>query len=183
MTSYMKSIFTAIWLSATLTVTASAQEDETDISRYKVVGDEGNLPTVTEFASLEDEVRALREDGNCNELTIKAAEAARIANLLANVISQGLEPFYGANSDDRSRISRELGPSLNLLADAETTATNLRLIRNEFWVFEATCLLEMGERDDGMNKMYRALDFIVPLEQQALWDEAREALWATVGYN
>lgn len=162
---------------------ASAQEDETDLSRYKVVGDEGNLPTIVEFKIIEDDVRSLRESDQCDELIIKAPDAAGIANRLANVIGQGLEPFYDANRDDQASISRRLGADFDLLIDAESAANNLRLIRNEFWVYEATCLIGMGDRDDGMNKMYRALDFIDPLKQKDLWAEAREALWGTVGYN
>jgi hypothetical protein len=162
---------------------ANAQEDKTDLSRYKVVEDGASLPTLVEFKVIEDDVRSLRKNDNCDELVIKAPDAASAANRLSNVIRQGLEPFYDANREDQGRIPAWLGEDFEALIEAETAANNLLFIRNEFWVYEAACLIELGDREDGMNKMYRALDFVDPLKQTALWKEARDTLWETVGYE
>lgn len=165
------------------TAQVSAQEDETDLSRYKIVDEEKSFPTIIEFKRMEDEARALYKKKDCEQFIPLASEAASVGNKLANIVRQGLEPFYDANRDDQKIIPRKLGADFDKLAEAETAGNNLVLIRNEFWVMEAVCLIETGQRDQGINKLYRALDYVDPLKQTALWKEAREAIWASIAYK
>lgn len=160
-----------------------AQEDETDLSRYKIVDEGSRLPTMAEFKVMEDEARALHESGDCESLIGVAAEISSTSNKLSNIIQRGLKPFYDADRDERKTIPNQLGSEFQQLVQAEAAANNLRLIRNEFWVHEAICLVENGQQDQGINKLYRALDYVDPTKQQDLWKEAREALWSSIGYK
>jgi len=181
--SYFKVVYIVTFAIFLLSEGAHSQENETSLSRYKVVDEESGLPDMSEFQSMEDEARALHEEGNCQELLIRAVEISDAANKLANVIKQGLEPFYDASRDDQKLINSLLGEDFQDLIDAENTANSLLLIRNEFWVREAVCLLGSGQRDQGINKLFRALDYIDPRKQVGLWKEARESIWESVGYN
>jgi len=161
----------------------ASDEDETSLSRYKVVDEDEKLPTLAAFQKLEDETRLLFSKDSCEELSLQAGKVADTANRLSNIIRQGLEPFYDANRDDQKIIPTRMGTDFQELIDAETTANNLLLIRNEFWIKEAICLIELGQRDQGINKLFRALDFVDPLKQADLWKEARETIWSAVGYK
>ena len=96
---------------------------------------------------------------------------------------QGRAPFIAANREQRETIPKELGPAFDELVQAERDADDLLMIRNEFRVLEAQCLLETGQRAEGINRMYAALEEVDPLRQVALWKSARDALWGAIGYR
>jgi hypothetical protein len=67
------------------------------------------------------------------------------------------------------------------LVVAEDVSNNLIRQRNEAWVEEARCLLELGRTTEGVIRLYRALDYI-DIDERELWEEARHLLWGQIGF-
>jgi len=55
--------------------------------------------------------------------------------------------------------------------------------RNEAWVAEARCLVEIGDKDEAVTRLMRALDSISGTNEKELWKEARTLLWNQVGFE
>ncbi len=163
---------------------AQAQErDEVDLSRYQVVEEGERIRLLSEVNRLEDNYKELIVAGDCNAALPTIATYYEAANVTANILRQGLEPFYDASRDDRGSVStdRQL---IKELAAAEDLANDLIRRRNAAWVDEAKCLLVIGDRSAAVTRLFRALDFIgTGNEHRNLWNEARRLLWAEIGYN
>ena len=96
---------------------------------------------------------------------------------------RGNEPFYDATRDDRESVGRNRD-LLNTLIAAENASNNLIKQRNVAWVEEAKCLLQVGDNEAAIHRLYRALDYIgTDHDEQALWKEARDLLWKEVGFR
>jgi tetratricopeptide (TPR) repeat protein len=131
---------------------------------------------------LEDTYRELVEANDCIAAIPAIVEFSEAANLASNLLRQGLEPFYDASRDARDSITRNR-TLLNELVAAERMFNELLKQRNRAWVEEAKCLLEIGDREDAITRLYRALEFIDADSERGLWEEARRLLWAEVGYS
>lgn len=155
------------------------ESERTSLSRYQVVEEGENLPTLQELEDLEDQSKALFAEGKCEE----AAEVnfADAANTVSNVLRQTLEPFYSADRDDRSTIINR--PANKDLVTVERTANHLIGKRNEAWFSEVKCYYQRGDKSAAVPRLYRTLDFIHPLEAQDIWIEAREMMWELIGYE
>ena len=159
----------------------SQTSDETDMSNFMVVPEEEESLTLDDFEEKKNAARKLFLEDKCEEAIPALIEIQDNANRLANIISQGLEPFYSASRDDREWLSRVKGSDIAKLAIAEKTANNLKKTRNEYYVLEAECLLKIGENSRATNKLFRALRFIDGKSQFDLWSRARIQLWETIG--
>lgn len=161
-----------------------AQEaDELDLSRYQIVEEGERIRSFSEVNKLEDDYKELVAAGDCNAALVAIASYYDAANVTANILRQGLEPFYDASRDDRESVfaDRQL---LDELAAAEDLSNDLVRRRNTAWVEEAKCLLAIGDRRAAIVRLYRALDFIgTSSDQRELWNEARSLLWAQIGYS
>tara|TARA_R110002110_G_scaffold355310_3_gene564968 strand:- start:82 stop:693 length:612 start_codon:yes stop_codon:yes gene_type:complete len=157
----------------------SDSKEESSLSRYQVVGDGEDLVKLSDLESLEDRARVAYTDGRC----LQGAEIQfpEKANIAANILRQTLEPFYSADRDDSSAIVQR--PANSNLASVEGAANNLLMKRNEYWFLEAKCYFEKGDFDSALNRTYRALEYIHPLNQEALWVEAREMMFHMIGYE
>lgn len=159
--------------------TLSDSREESSLSRYQVVEDGEELVKLRDLQALEDKAKAAFSDGLC----LEGADVgfAEHANVAANVLRQSLEPFYSADRDDSSAIIQRSANSD--LANVERASNNLLLKRNEYWLLEAKCYFEKGDFDNALNRTYRALEYIHPLDQEALWIEAREMMFNMIGYE
>ena len=174
-----------ISLSLVLTTTsfAFAQEsDATDLSRYQVAAEEDKILTLAELEATEDIAREFFASGDCNIALPAIVEFSESANMLANIIRRGVKPFYDASRDEKDTIQLN-STRLSILASAESASNNLLRKRNEFWVMEAKCLLQEGRRNEAIPRLRRALDYIDGVKEVDLWDEARDLLWSTIGYE
>jgi hypothetical protein len=172
-------------LAATIFLSASSPslilaEDDTSLSRYQLFDEGDSTPTLSEIEQIENEYQALVSEGNCSEALPKIAEFAKAANYASNLIRRGNEPYYDARRDDQKLIAADRSVLDELIA-AERTFNNLIRQRNKAWVEEAKCLLEQGDKDEAVTRLYRALDYISGTEERDLWKEARILLWAQVG--
>jgi hypothetical protein len=100
--------------------------------------------------------------------------------MLGNLIRQGLEPFYSASHD--ARESFRGANSMTTLIAAESEGNRRLFQRDEARVRQARCLVEIGDRDQAVNTLFTALEYIT-IQQEPLWIEARSMLWELVGYT
>ena len=112
-----------------------------------------------------------------------AAEALHLyamnANLLANLIKSGLDPYYGASYDDRKEFPYS---KLKPLVKYETNTNAYIRSRNEAFVMEADCYLNMGDLKKAAALYRKALDHI-NIDNEILWDRARIGLYSIIGVN
>lgn len=162
------------------TGTASSQ----DMSMSDLFSDGAWIPTVQELASLEQQSRETLENDGCASAIPMFVQVSQGANTLANIVRQALEPFYDADRDAREAIGRGRALySFDALVQAEQDSNDLLATRNEFWVLEAECLAELGERDAAIERLFEALERIDALSETEMWRRARMLLWELVGYQ
>lgn len=135
------------------------------------------VPSPEEVDSLRERAYSLYEADSCSTAVEALRNHAEKANWLANVISQGLEPFYDASYDDQENIS---AGRVRILGNFEDSANELKRERNESYVMVAECEKQMGNQNVAMVYYMSALD-LIDVEDQSLWDRARTGLYEAVG--
>lgn len=160
----------------------SQAADPTAIENYQLVEEGHDQPTVSKVAAIRSEAMAAIEAGDCETALPLIADWAKQSNILANMIRQGLEPFYGANRDDSGSYSVNNRAEFNELVKAETAANNFTSDRNLAWVKEAECQLKLGDVTAASASAYRALDYISIKEYEA-WRAARKVIWEIAEYE
>lgn len=170
-------------------VPSSAQEtemkadpgDPLDLSRYETMIEDEGFPSFAEVNQLEISANDAFKSGDCNAAIPIIVEYYTKANKLGNAIKQGLEPFYSAGYKEREE--NNLNSEIGQLAAAETEFNKLVRKRNAAWVMEAECLIKTGQRDEGIVRLFRALEYIgIDTEDRELWKRTRMLLWEQVGY-
>lgn len=162
--------------------TANSQEtDLTDLTRYEIFGEGQETLSLAEIETLEEAYLSLVAAGDCANATPAIVEFHEAANLASNLIRRGNEPYYDARRDDQENVARS-PRLLDELVAAERTFNNLIRQRNIAWVEEAKCFLALGQRQEGITRLFRALDYI-SVDERDLWQEARQLLWAEVGFQ
>lgn len=162
--------------------TSKQDVDPLDLSKFQVVRPGENLPTVETVAALEKEANDLFASGDCETALPKIVDYYTAANMLANIIRRGVQPYYGAGYDDKKGVN--LGSDLQDLVVAENTSNSYIGKRNVAWVMEAECLVKLGKHDEAVASLFRALDYIsIKPEDRALWKKARDLLWAEVNFS
>jgi tetratricopeptide (TPR) repeat protein len=152
----------------------SKQGDPFDLSRSREKIGKFGLPTVTRVADLENKARVLYAANNWREAGIALDRFAREANTLANLISSGLEPYYGASYDDKENIK-----GLGALAAYEKLANDYKTKRDRAMVMQAECLILTGQKEEAAALLLRALDTI-SADDRDWWDRARNKLYALI---
>lgn len=184
----MTRFYAAIAVSALIIITAPglpfAQEtSETDISEFTVLDGSARSLTIAQIDEMAKSLRAQVKDGACSSAMTGILELQDAANRAANLIKQGVEPFYRASRDNRDTIQRSSVKRFQTLVEAETLSNRMLQVRNEFWVIEAECLLSEGQEEAAINRFYRALRFIDGVNEAKLWERARNAVWTHVGFK
>ena len=182
------------------------------LSSGPIVSEGGDLLTIDELEDLEVQARSWLGKGNCQEATPLLAAGSVAANQISKIITRGIDPFYRSgnaqgqhqshtgtysrmsdmfrrpidllqlNSDQKIIDSKDL-QLVPKLIKAEALANAMTSRRNEFWVLEAECLIQMGQQNRAIKILYQALNFIDPIEQPDVWEKARILIWTSVGYE
>ncbi|WP_429911038.1 hypothetical protein [Glycocaulis sp.] len=170
---------------------ATVAESETDIQSVEadsVVGDAEQLASEFDFSAIEgrfgdrywtvsevtDAVSQAQEafdSGDCAEALPLLVDAQRKSNQISNLIQGGLRPFYDASYDQRRSFT-----AVGRLVGYENSMNEYRETRNRLMVYEAECLLTLGQRNEGIVRLYRALE-LIPISNRELWDRARTKLY------
>lgn len=154
-------------------------QEEDSLSRYAITEEGKPIVTLKELEVLEDQAKGFFDAGECE----KAAEIdfSGHANRIANIIRQGIEPYYSADRDDRETMSRRAG--FDQLVTAERVSNGMLMKRNEFWALEAKCFFERGDTDEALPRLFRALEYLDGEGQARIWLETRQMLWSVIGYD
>ncbi|NGM46440.1 hypothetical protein G5B31_12935 [Rhodobacter sp. SGA-6-6] len=164
------------------TSTESSVTDPLDLSRYEEMMNDEGFPTVEEVNVLEVRANEAFKSGDCTTALPIIVEFYTKANTLGNVLKQGLEPYYSAGYKDRDEA--DLSAEFRELVSVETEFNKLVRKRNAAWVMEAECLIKNGQKDEGLVRLFRALEFIsIGIEDRELWKKTRRLLWEQVGYT
>ena len=114
-----------------------------------------------------------------------AAEAyavyAKQANWIANIISAGLEPFYGASYDNRKDFYPKV---LNFsdLSSAESKANEYKGERNRAMLYEGLCYYNINEYETALPLIIKALE-LIDIKDEENWKLGMETLYSIVGYK
>lgn len=159
----------------------SQNDDVTSLSNFQIVEDGQRIPKVEELESLEIKSRELLVEGKCEEAEM--LDYAGSANMLANIVRQGIEPFYQADRDQQTSLIIGHKELWDEIKKAEKYSNLLIRQRNEFWFLEAKCYFDRNETEKALVRLYRSLEFINMSTQNELWEQVRTMLWSMVGYE
>ena len=165
-------------------MTAFAESDveadsEFDFSEEQKKVEDLGIPTVNSVAELKAKADELWQSKNYEEAAPAYAAYAKQANWLANIISGGLEPYYGASYDDRKDWSpKEL--KLKDLIRAESTSNDYKSERNRAMLYEGLCYYNLGDYEQALPLLIKALD-LIEIEDETNWKLGMDALYSIVG--
>ena len=131
------------------------------------------IPTQSAVSDLESKAKALVAANDCRNAIPALETCARQANTLANLISAGLQPFYGAGYDDRRKAN--VGP----LAKYESLANDYKAKRNRAIVLQAECTAKLGQRDQAATLFINALN-LLSVDDTEWWDRTRAGLYGFI---
>jgi|AntAceMinimDraft_16_1070373.scaffolds.fasta_scaffold51747_3 tetratricopeptide (TPR) repeat protein len=153
------------------------EEDPFDISATLEQIAEYGVPTVSSVATLEDKALGLFNEGKYRP-AMEALEAfSKHANWLSNLISSGLDPFYGASYDDRKGFSYA---KLQPLIQYESMGNEYKTKRNHAMVMQAECAVILGDKTKAVALFIKALD-LIDIEDWTWWERTRKGLYALIG--
>jgi tetratricopeptide (TPR) repeat protein len=128
---------------------------------------------------LEEESKVLYLAGDCNKAIPKLEVFSKQANWLANLISSGLDPYYGASYDDRKGFHYS---KLQPLIPIEKSANAYKKKRNIAIAMQGICYSKIGEKNNAVVHLKKALD-LIGIDNEEWWTNARNELFSIIQYN
>lgn len=139
------------------------------------------IPTVSSVEELKKAADDLYAAGDYRNAAAAYAVYAEQANWLANIISGGLEPFYGASYDNRKNWSPKV-LSYSTLTAAERKANEYKGERNRAMLYEGLCYYNLNEYETALPLLLKALD-LIEIKDETNWKLGMEALYAIIEYG
>ena len=165
--------------------TTTSVDTTFDFSEQEAKIKELGIPTV---ASVAEQKKAADDLWKAQDY-VGAADAyatyAKQANWLANLITAGLEPYYGASYDNRKNFSFsgfKKGANYKYdLADAETKANSYKSERNRAMLREGLCYYNLKQYEVALPLIIKALD-LIDIKDTTNWQIGMNALYDIIGY-
>ena len=158
----------------------SAISNELDMTAEVAMVEEYGIPTKESIQEMKETADQLYGAKNYE----KAAEAfltyAEHVNYYANLISQGLEPFY-SNRDSDKHLNWD-DPFLGQGADFERLANSYKEERNRATTYAGVCYAELGKYDLALSTLYKALE-LIEIDQDEYWVIAAQTLYDIIGVD
>lgn len=162
---------------------ALAQEhDPTDLSNYQILDGGDVLPTVDQVKEIKEKANAAFNDDDCDSAIPLLQDWSSQANILSNLLSKTVRPFYRANRDKTDSYISRNRQEFNKLVKVEDEANRLNSERNFAWVLEAECLKKQGHTDEAVTAAYRALEFI-EIDDVISWPRAQAIIFDATNYE
>jgi len=158
-------------------VQAKEIKDPFDTSATDKKIKELGVPTISSVDAMEKKAKDLFLSGNCKSAVTALDKYAKTANHLANIISAGLDPYYGADYDDRKYFS-----GVKQLAVFEQKSNDYKAKRNRARVMQGECLAKLGKKNESVSVLIGALD-LIDIDDREWWERARKALYEQIGYK
>lgn len=155
----------------------ASDDDPFDISSTTEKVAELDVPTISDVDTLENSAKQLFNAENCTEAIPILEEYAKKANWLANLISSGLDPYYGASYDDRKDY-----PYIKLkpLIPYESLSNKYKRKRNIAIAMHGECLAKSGDKAKAVSYLVKALD-LIHIDNEGWWKRTRENLYEIIG--
>lgn len=186
----MKRVFSfilvlCIFMSVSILVFAEeekpTEDSEFDLSVEQNKVAELGIPTVSSVATLKKEADDLWAAKDYRKAADAYATYAKQANWLANIITGGLEPFYGASYDKRKNWYPSV-LSYSSLSSAESKANEYKRERNRAMLYEGLCYYNLNEYETALPLLLKALD-LIEIEDETNWKLGMETVYTIVGYK
>lgn len=156
-------------------------DSEFDFSAEQAKIEELGIPTVSSVAAMKSEADALWNSKDYEAAAVAFSKYAKNANWLANIITAGLEPFYGASYDKRKDWTpKQL--SYRELGNAESKSNSYKSERNRAMLYEGLCYFYMNDYETALPLLIKALD-LIDIEDETNWELGMDALYSIVGYK
>lgn len=152
------------------------KKDPFDLSATDKNLAELGVPTVPEVEALEQQAKTFYSNENWEKAASALEEYAKKANWLSNIIAAGIEPYYGADYDDRKEYPYS---KLKPLIPFETKANDYKKKRNRAMVMQAECLINLGQKDKAVSLLIKALD-LINIKNEEWWNRARKQLYLLI---
>ena len=150
-----------------------SESDPFDISSTAEKAEELGIPTISEVDTLEEFARELFNLENCTDAIPVLEEYARKANWLANLISSGLDPYYGASYDDRKNYPFQ---KIQKLVPFESMSNKYKRKRNIAIAMQGECFAKIGDEKKAVSYLVKALD-LINIDNEGWWKRTRENLY------
>lgn len=176
----MNSILTVLLF--LISLSAIAQDKASDIDPFDVSSTaeqakDLGISTISEVDDLEDSARKLFLSGNCTEAMPVLEEYAKQANWIANLISSGLAPYYGASYDDRENYhDGEPYSELQKLVQYEKVSNEYKRKRNIAIAMQGECYAKSGDKERAVSYLVKALE-LFDIDTVRWWKRTRNNLY------
>lgn len=157
-------------------MTISAFDSALSTDEFSDQVEEYGIPTLSLVRNLKQQADRAFNAKKWSEAEKLYNEHAEKANFLANIISQGIEPYYSASYDDKKYFYS------TALSKDESTSNKYKQDRNVSFLKRGICLYELGDMDGSLVLLMKALD-LIDLENIEAWNYAREYIYKLVGYS
>jgi tetratricopeptide (TPR) repeat protein len=147
-----------------------------DLSKYEEEIKESGIPTPGEVETLKEKANKLFNDGNYQEAEKAFEKWAKSANWLANIVTSGLEPFYGASYDDRDNFAYS---KVSKISSYESLANDLKRQRNKAMVLRAESLAQLNNNEKAVQLYIKSLE-LININNWDLWIRAANGLYEIV---
>ncbi len=135
------------------------------------------IPTKSSVESLETKALELYRSQKSQEAIDALDIYARNVNFLANLVAEGLQPYY----NQRGSVPPH-GVNLSELGKFENLANELKKKRDRAWIMEGECYYAMGDKAKAVALLETALDHMNSQDVE-LWTRARELLYQIIEIN
>ena len=154
-------------------------DDSLSVSKFKDQVGEVGIPTVASAYKQKEEAESLFDAEKWVEAEAAYKALADNANFLANIISQGLRPYYSASHDGQTNLSRDV---IRKLAPDEELSDHYKMVRNVAFLRMGICFFNMKAFEDALPLLMKSLD-LISIDEYDDWRQARKYLYDIIGYD
>lgn len=174
-------LLTFICVAITTITTLAESSSSTDILDNSVEQEEVKeigIPTEAIVNELKENADTLYENEDYEKACEAYHETAEKANYLANIMRQCIEPYYSSKNDNPN-LPDIIRDDLSALEEKSNDMIN---IRDLCYVYEGVCYNKIGDSENALAVLYRALDIITDRETEA-WVLAAGELMNLIQYE
>ena len=147
--------------------------DAFDITESISKVDDLGVITKSEVDSLEVEAKVLFNAGDFKEAIPVLIEFSNKANLLANLISASIDPYYRASYDEKQKCF------FSKYRPEETLAKEYKEKRNIALAMQGECLLKTGDKKGAIIVLLKAL-YLIDINNEIWWDRTQNNLFSII---
>lgn len=157
----------------------NAQVSDIDMTKIQAEIDEYGMPTISSVDEMLVNADKLYDTQNWQDAADAYSLFAKNANWLANLISNGLEPYYSATYDEKKSVSNSV---ITPLTKYESLSNYYKVQRNKAILRQGICFFNLNDNKASLPYILKALD-LIGVEDLDQWKEARDILYAIIKFE